>query len=115
MDKVNPWKPLRIRRSHLLRLILLLAALIILGSWSVASEAQEAKPQDAPEAYIIGWWTVDGGGVSFDTAGDFTLGGSIAQTDAVRLYSGDFTLEGGFWSATVPGFNLMLPIVKKAP
>jgi hypothetical protein len=37
-----------------------------------------------------------GGGVC--TAGVYVITGTIGQTDAGRLHSADFTLDGGFWS-----------------
>lgn len=45
----------------------------------------------------ITWYTFDGGGVSFATAGDLRLGGTIGQPDAGTLAGGGYTLRGGFW------------------
>jgi hypothetical protein len=60
--------------------------------------------------YDLFWWTVDGGGAMFSTGGGFALGGSIGQPDASRSYmaGGNFTLVGGFWSATATA----LPVCK---
>jgi hypothetical protein len=45
----------------------------------------------------ITWYTFDGGGVSSVTAGSYTLGGTIGQSDAGTLSGGTFTLRSGFW------------------
>ena len=48
--------------------------------------------------YDLSWWTVDGGGYTFSTGGNYTLGGTIGQPDAgVPQTGGDFSLQGGFW------------------
>ena len=47
--------------------------------------------------YDLSWWTVDGGGGTFSTGGDYTLGGTIGQPDAGLMTGGDYTLGGGFW------------------
>jgi hypothetical protein len=33
-------------------------------------------------SYNLSWWTVDGGGATFSTGGDYSLGSTIGQTDA---------------------------------
>jgi len=50
-------------------------------------------------AYIIDWWTLDGGGEMWTTGGDFELSGTIAQPDASALVmtGGGFEVSGGFW------------------
>ena len=45
----------------------------------------------------MSWWTVDGGGATFSTGGDFSLGGTIGQHDAGAMTGGSFELVGGFW------------------
>jgi hypothetical protein len=47
--------------------------------------------------FDLSWWTVDGGGGTFSTGGDYTLGGTIGQPDAGLLTGGDYTMGGGFW------------------
>jgi hypothetical protein len=48
----------------------------------------------------LSWFTIDGGGTTFSTAGAFSLGGTIAQHDAGRLIGGAFELAGGFWAVS---------------
>ena len=48
--------------------------------------------------YDLSWWTVDGGGATFSTGGDYSLGGTVGQPDAGTMSGGDSALGGGFWS-----------------
>jgi len=41
--------------------------------------------------------TVDGGGTSSDTSGNYTVGGTTGQPDAGTLSGGAYVLRGGFW------------------
>lgn len=53
---------------------------------------RSARAQDA-----ITRRSLDCGGVTFATAGVYTLGGTIGQPDAGTLSGGLFALRGGFW------------------
>lgn len=46
----------------------------------------------------ISRFTIDGGGGTHSTGGNFAVGGTIGQPDAGRLSGSSFTLRGGFWS-----------------
>jgi hypothetical protein len=62
--------------------------------------------------YDLSWWTVDGGGGTFSTGGDYTLGGTIGQPDAGLMTGGDYSLGGGFWGGGEvhrPTFMVYLP------
>ena len=48
------------------------------------------------QCFDIPWYTIDGGGTTGNTGGDFELSGTIAQPDAGSLSGGDFILDGGF-------------------
>jgi len=48
--------------------------------------------------YNLEWSTIDGGGGTFSSGGDWSLGGTIGQPDAGSLSGGTFTLSGGFWA-----------------
>jgi PKD repeat protein len=50
--------------------------------------------------YDLSWNTVDGGGATFMTGGNFTLGGTTGQPDAGPLTGANFVLNGGFWGTT---------------
>jgi hypothetical protein len=73
---------------------------ILLLALLAGGEAAQAQ-----EGYDLSWWTVDGGGATFSTGGDYTLGGTAAQHDAGELSGGKYTLSGGFWAggALAPG------------
>lgn len=58
-------------RRPLLTAVVILVALAVVSA-SLAQSGELALP----------WYTVDGGGTVESTAGDFTLSGSIGQTDA---------------------------------
>jgi len=64
------------------------AGLILLSSLIVASA----------QNYSIDWFTIDGGGGT-SAGGNFSLSGTIGQTDAgTTMTGGGFSLTGGFWS-----------------
>jgi hypothetical protein len=65
--------------------------------------------------YDLSWSTVDGGGHTFSTGGDYSLGGTIGQPDPGLLTGGDYTLGGGFWGggAQRVSQNIYLPLVLK--
>jgi hypothetical protein len=63
--------------------------------------------------YDLSWNTVDGGGHTFSTGGDYTLGGTIGQSDAGQMSEGEYTLGGGFWGGGVVtvSHDVYLPLV----
>ena len=63
--------------------------------------------------YDLTWNTVDGGGYTFSTGGNYTLDGTIGQPDAGTLIGGGYTLGGGFWGGGVVAveYNIYLPVV----
>jgi len=68
--------------------------------------------------YDLSWWTVDGGGETFSTGGDYSLGGAAGQHDAGLATGGTYSLAGGFWpgGAVVkppPQNDLYLPIITR--
>jgi hypothetical protein len=66
--------------------------------------------------YDLSWSTVDGGGHTFSTGGDYSLGGTIGQPDAGLLTGGDYTLGGGFWGGGAQRFSqsIYLPVVLRS-
>ena len=91
-------------------ILLALAALLMLGSVALAQSGG---------SYDLSWWTVDGGGATFNTASDYSLGGTAGQPDAGVLAGAEYTLGGGFWRGgvlppAVEGFELYLPLVLRA-
>jgi hypothetical protein len=53
----------------------------------------------AAAQYQMQRWTVDGGGSSAMTGGDYSLSGTAGQADAGALQSATYTLDGGFWGS----------------
>ena len=49
------------------------------------------------DGYDLSWNTVDGGGYTFSSGGDYQLGGTTGQHDAGCTSGGDYVLCGGFW------------------
>ena len=61
--------------------------------------------------YDLSWNTIAGGGASFTTVGNYTLGATIGQSAAGPLSGGTCHLNSGFW---LPGnFSSYLPLVSK--
>ena len=56
----------------------------------------------AANNYEIGWYTIDGGGETLSTGGEFSLGGTIGQPDAGVMTGDVFELTGGFWFELPP-------------
>lgn len=70
----------------------------------------------ASQAFDLSWWTVDGGGLTVSSGGDYTLGGTIGQPDAGHSTGGAYTLSGGFWVARAlvePIYGIYLPLVQR--
>lgn len=65
------------------------------------------------EGYDLTWWTVDGGGRTGISGGDYTLLSTAGQPDARDgITGGDFLLYGGFWyGAPWKVAELYLPVV----
>ena len=66
------------------------------------------------EGYDLTWWTVDGGGRTGISGGDYTLLSTAGQPDARDgITGGDFLLYSGFWygSPLNAGTELYLPVV----
>ena len=68
----------------------------------------------AQEGYDLSWWTVDGGGETFSTGENYSLGGTIGQPDAGLLTGPGYTLAGGFWSGGGQLYRVYLPLVMRS-
>ena len=84
------------------RLLLAIGLVILLAGGVVAQEG-----------YGLSWWTADGGGHTFSTGGNYSLGGTIGQPDAGLLTGTGYNLSGGFWSGSAAGglYRVYLPVV----
>ena len=72
---------------------------VLLGPWTAV--VLVLAEIGGPPPFDVSRHTIDGGGVTLSTGGDFELSGSIGQPDAGRLSGGIFTLTGGFWFEVV--------------
>jgi hypothetical protein len=68
----------------------------------------------AQEGYDLSWWTVDGGGYTFSSEGDYSLGGTIGQPDAGLLTGPGYQLSGGFWIGGGGRYQVYLPVVMRS-
>jgi hypothetical protein len=84
---------------------------------AVAFGVLQGSAAAATPSYTNDWWTVDGGGASAATAGDYALGATAGQPDAGTLSSGHYVLDGGFWrggaSIGAPRPRAYLPVIVK--
>ena len=67
----------------------LLACLVLLAAVPVLAQSGGE--------YDLSWSTVDGGGWTFSSGGDYVLGGTAGQPDAGMMTGGDYAVGGGFW------------------
>ncbi len=65
--------------------------LLLLFLTTQSSQAQSG------DGYTITRSTIDGGGLTQATGGEYTLSGTIGQPDAGLATGGGYRLQGGFW------------------
>ncbi|MBL8879453.1 MAG: hypothetical protein JNG88_10070 [Phycisphaerales bacterium] len=79
-------------------------ALIALSIAAATASAQSGGGFDQS------WHTVDGGGWTFSTGGNFEIGSTAGQYDASgRLTGGSFEVISGFWPGALPDAAVALP------
>jgi hypothetical protein len=61
------------------------------------------------QSYEITWWVVGGGGGT-SIGGDYTLSGTVGQSDTGRVSGGSYSIDGGFWGP-LASYYLYLPLV----
>jgi hypothetical protein len=60
--------------------------------------------------YDLSWFTLDAGGATYTTGGDFELSGTIGQADAGAVMTGgDYGLAGGFWPGASASGSIPCP------
>jgi hypothetical protein len=65
-------------------------------------------PPDGPPGdgdIVLSWYTIDGGGRTYTTGGDFELGSTLGQPDAGRMEGDCIVLTGGFWPGVLGASN----------
>lgn len=98
-----------IRATKQTTIVLIISLSLALATlWGTVTAA--AQPGNG---YTLTWWTVDGGGASSSTGGDYSLAGTIGQPDAgPALTGGSYVLAGGFWGVgAAAGHRFYLPLV----
>jgi len=97
------------------RKVLLAVAVLALLVWSDPKGLEDLSGLPRAHAqsggYDLTWHTVDGGGATFSTSGDYQLGSTVGQPDAGVLSSGGYTLVGGFWGGAAVRYRIYLPLV----
>lgn len=88
-----------------------LLILLYLVSGVTLRQAQNIALAQSGGDYDLTWSTVDGGGATFSTGENYTLGGAIGQPDAGVLTGGDYALTGGFWGGAAAEYLIYLPLV----
>lgn len=68
----------------------------------------------------LGWFTVDSGGATWSSGGNYALAGTIGQPDAgPTLSGGPYNLAGGFWPGAATfrerEWKVYLPLVTRIP
>ena len=101
---------MRLRSIHWLTVVA--GALLLLLCTSLVHGQTGDTSRLLGGGYDLSWNTIDGGGVSFVTVRDYTLGGTIGQADAAPpLSSGGYTLTGGFWAGALVEYQVYVPLV----
>jgi len=84
----QPWRQVRFYLATLMMLFLFFSAAAVVAQ--------------VGGGFDLSWSTVDGGGINTSTGGVFTLGGTIGQPDAGAGTGITYTVNMGFWGATLP-------------
>jgi hypothetical protein len=93
--------------------LLVVIALLALAGGTTAQEGV-GSPAGIGVSYDLSWWTVDDGGYTFSSEGEYELGGTIGQPDAWRgATTGAYSLSTGFWSCGPARYDTFLPLVLK--
>jgi hypothetical protein len=101
------------KRNFLSGLLVGLIGMALLLPIASAALAQHSSDPTAGGTLSINWWTIDGGGETFSTSAQYSVGGTIGQPDAGHMLGGGYTLSGGFWLGAVANYNIYLPLVLK--
>ena len=87
------------------RILSLLPIVLLMLMIVPSSSAQSGN------GYDLSWNVIAGGGTTFSTGEDYTLGATIGQAAAGPLSGGSYTLSSGFWNGAIANYGLYLPIV----
>jgi hypothetical protein len=94
-----------------MRRLFLTVAVILTVAITVSLGLAQSGPLEIP------WYTIDGGGTTASSGGDFVLSGTVGQPDASVSSGGIYAVRGGFWGvASVPDIEVStvyLPLIRK--
>jgi hypothetical protein len=90
--------------------VLLALSILLLLATNAVAQTGGAASTSLNGGYDLTWSTIDGGGYTFSTGGDYTLGGTVGQPDAGAVTGGVYTLLGGFWGSAAQ-YRVYLPLV----
>lgn len=91
------------RNINILSILLLTGILVLLTGITAAAQSGGG--------YDLTWSTIDSGGHTYSTGGEYILGSTIGQADTAIMTGGIYTLFGGFWSGTSFSQFLYLPFL----
>ena len=97
--------------KHLGLALLLVATILVM---IVGGVAAQGGYQLTRSGYDLSWWTAGGGGYTYSSGGDYSLGGTIGQPDAGLLTGPGYILAGGFWSGAGQPYRVYLPLVVRS-
>jgi hypothetical protein len=94
-----------------MRHLLFTLAVILATVTTMSLALAQSDPMEIP------WYTIDGGGSTASSVGDFVLFGTIGQPDAGVSSGQIYTVHGGFWGVRSPSpappkdFQVYLPLI----
>lgn len=91
----------------------LTVAVLLTATITVSVALAQSGPLEIP------WYTIDGGGTTAISGGDFVLAGTVGQADAGLSSGGIYAVHGGFWGIR-PGLpipsgdhQIYLPLIRR--
>lgn len=99
------------KRTYFPARVLCLASLtvVLIATFFTSRPGAAAALLDGAK-YTLGWWTVDGGGMTYGEGDGYILGGTSGQADADLLEGGGYTLASGFWAGSAVTYRVYLPL-----
>jgi hypothetical protein len=96
-----------------MRRLFLLVVVILVTAITISVALAQSGPLELP------WYTIDGGGTTASSGGDFVLSGTVGQADAGTSSGSIYAIQGGFWGvrSAVPfpagDHQLYLPLIRR--
>ncbi len=95
-------------KRHIVLIVVVLRVLLAAATNTIVAPASA----QSDSGYDLTWGSITNGGATLATAGAYSLGSAIGQTEAATTSGGSSVLLGGFWSR-VSQNSLYLPIILK--